>query len=528
MKKLWILGYLAIVIVALAVVAWKTVDVDPFFHYHAPNTDAYFYRLNNERSQNDGISRHFDYEGIITGTSMTQNFKTSEAGDLFDMKFVKVPFSGATFNEINLNLSVAARNNPDLKVIVRGLDMVKFFDEKDSLRGDLGTRPTYLYDDNLFNDVEYVFNRDVVFSRVYPMTKENDKEGFKGGITSFDQYSNWMKGKKFGQKILYPDGWKDEKQASPKALKETEIETIRGNIRQNVAALAKEYPQITFYYFFTPYSAGWWHTKLVRGELDKQIEAERIVIEEMLQCDNIQLYSFNCLFDITTDLNNYKDTTHYGEWINSLMLRYMHDGKCRLTWDNYLDYLEQEREFYSEFDYKQLTQQEDYEEDTYAAALVNQEITGTEPYQVFENMDLMELSGAEMEEDQYNGQKGLVCTGTLARPSGSDITVSDYLRDTGFVGAKIQLPDLTAYKYLVFRGKKIKDRGQLTVRLYDENGKELAALDKEYGKLDNKWHQYIINTSKIKCPCTLILNGGYIDSTGSEASKYAFSDMTLY
>ena len=35
--------------------------IDPYFHYHRPHK-AFFYLLNNERSQNDGIFRNFEYD----------------------------------------------------------------------------------------------------------------------------------------------------------------------------------------------------------------------------------------------------------------------------------------------------------------------------------------------------------------------------------------------------------------------------------------------------------------------------------
>ena len=50
-----------------------------------------------------------------------------------------------------------------------------------------------------------------------------------------------------------------------------------------------------FYYFFTPYSAAWWQSLLDAGILKKQIQAEKIVIEEILKYNNIKLYSFNCV-----------------------------------------------------------------------------------------------------------------------------------------------------------------------------------------------------------------------------------------
>lgn len=58
------------------------------FHYHAP-LKFLSYPLVNERYQNNGIVRHFDYDSVITGTSMTENFKTSEAQKLFGSDFIK-------------------------------------------------------------------------------------------------------------------------------------------------------------------------------------------------------------------------------------------------------------------------------------------------------------------------------------------------------------------------------------------------------------------------------------------------------
>ena len=96
---LWVLGFSALVIAALVFTACRTVYVDPFFHYHEPRTDEYFYTLDNQRSQNDGIVKHFSCQGMITGTSMTENFHTSDFGRYWDYSFIKIPLEGATFRE---------------------------------------------------------------------------------------------------------------------------------------------------------------------------------------------------------------------------------------------------------------------------------------------------------------------------------------------------------------------------------------------------------------------------------------------
>ncbi len=400
-SKIYMIEFVTLVLCALVAMGFCVVRVDPFFHYHRPFTDTYFYELHNQRSQNDGITKRFTYNALITGTSMTQNFKTSEFDRMFGVNAVKVPYSGGTYKEINDNLIRAFEWNPEVKTIVRGLDMDYFLSDKDAMYYDLETYPTYLYDKNCLNDVNYIFNGDVIFGWVAPMVADHLQKSVEPGITSFDEYLNWMSGHDFGYNSIveasdegYPFAFQG--QGNPRHLTEEEKTTVLGNASQNITALAKEHPDATFYYFITPYSILWWKDRVEEGSIYQRIEAEQIIIEEILQCPNIRLYSFNNRTDLITDLNNYKDSAHYGEWINSLMLKWMHDGKYLLTKDNYKEYLSQELLLYTSYNYDSIPDQQDYENDYYAAALWNKEINNVEPFSFPDHMlEQSELKSAE-------------------------------------------------------------------------------------------------------------------------------------
>ncbi|MBS6920730.1 MAG: hypothetical protein KH143_02330 [Anaerococcus vaginalis] len=370
-SKNWIIGWGVIVSIFLSIIGILVIKIDPYFHYHKPDLNKYYYSLDNQRSQNNGVIKNFDYDALITGSSMTENFKTSEMDHIFSVKSIKVPFSGGTYKEINDNLVFALENNPKLKTIVRSLDYSKIFDDKDLMRTDLGQYPTYLYDSNPVNDVRYLFNKDVVFGRIYPMISNKSETNFKPGITSFDDYASWQKNYTFGKNSVIPNGIKSIEKSKPVHLTNEEKQTINENIAQNVTSLAAKYPDVNFYYFFPPYSAVFWNDLNNDGTIYKQIEAESYAIELILKYPNIHLYSFNMLTDITTDLNNYKDSTHYGQWINSLMLRYMKNNKRLLTKENYRSYLDEEFKFYTSFDYSSLNDQIDYEDDLYKADIVD-------------------------------------------------------------------------------------------------------------------------------------------------------------
>lgn len=349
----------------LIILALPIIIVDPYFHYHKP-LKSLFYSLHNQRSQNDGITKHFEYDAIITGSSMTDNFKTTMANKLFNAEFIKLPYAGGSFKEINDNLNIAFEHNKNLKIVIRSIDKYAIEENKNAMNTTFGKHPTYLYDKNLINDVFYIFNREILFYEVIPLLKRSLKEKQKG-VTDFDHYSYWMHDATFGKTVVLANRTEFKKPVRIYSLTEEQISTISENITQNITSLAKENPQCQFYYFSPPYSAAWWGKTYESGNLKRQIDIERLVIEQILQYENIKLYSFNNEYDITTNLNNYKDSNdrygcHYGEWINSLMLEYMTQDKCLLTKDNYLDYLEKEKEFYSTFDYNSLFDQIDEED----------------------------------------------------------------------------------------------------------------------------------------------------------------------
>ena len=360
--------FMAAVLIVLTVTASTVIYVDPFFHYHKPHTDKYYYVLDNQRSQNDGILKRFDYDSLITGSSMAANFKTSEAEELFGGKFIKVPYLGATNREIGENVDIALSEKPEIKTVIRAFEMSHFIEDKDAIRYDMGVYPVYLSDNNIFNDVEYVFNRDVIFKRTLPMIKDSNSEGFKSGIDSFDEYSRWVhEYNSFGNNEIVPDGPWEMTVGEPVHMTEEERDLLAGNVTQNVIVLAEEHPDVDFYLFFPPYSAYWWEYLVESGNIYRHLESEREVIKLLLPYENIKLFSFNNCTEITMDTNNYTEALHYGEWINTLMLKYMHDGKGRLTKDNYEDYLSEIEDLYLNFDYMTLFDQEDYEDDYLAS-----------------------------------------------------------------------------------------------------------------------------------------------------------------
>ena len=340
-------------LVGLIIIASSTIYIDPFFHYHKPKPEFY-YTLKSQRYQNDGILKHFDYDSIITGTSMTENFKTTEFDELFGANSIKVSYSGAKFKELNDAIKVAYSSGKNVKYVVRSLDLYNIAIDKDSARNDLGEYPIYLYNDNIFDDVKYILSKDAFFSHTLKIIKDRIK-GRKGGITSFDEYSNWNRNYKFGSEFVLKE-YKYLPNVNQKSFTSKDLEIATANVKENVVNLALEHPETTFYYFVPPYSMVWWGIQSSKGELVRILEAEKLMITMILECPNIKLFSFNLMTDITANFDNYKDTTHYGEWINSDILRYMKEGKGLLSKENYQEYFRREKDLYLKYPYDCITE----------------------------------------------------------------------------------------------------------------------------------------------------------------------------
>ena len=372
-SKKWLILYLVFLLLFIIGIIGIVAYIDPFMHYHMPLSSQFNYPLDNQRSQNDGIVKYFDYDAVVTGTSMTENFMKTEVDSLFQVNCVKVPFMGATYKEINDNLIVSLGTHPNVKMVIRGLDMNAFFDHEDDMYDSPRHYPTYLYNDNPFDDVNYLLNRDVLYVRIWNILS-NRLKGATPGVTSFDRYSYWSSEYTYGRDTVFLNETEKRNQfenpVQTMVLSEEEKEIISCNIEKNVTSLADAYPEVEFYYFITPYCAVWWGEKYEDGMLEKQIAAEKMIIEQILPHSNIRLFSWNDIFELTTDLNHYKDPIHYGDWVNSWMLGQMKSDIGRLTSENYLEYLDREYRFYHTFDYNSLFGQEDYEDDSIAAELL--------------------------------------------------------------------------------------------------------------------------------------------------------------
>lgn len=346
-SKKWLGKCIGLLVGAVVLMFALCFVFDPYFHFHKPFSFVR-YRLYDERYTNDGISRHFDYDAIVTGTSMAQNFKPSEMDQLFGTHAVKETFSGAGYQELSQNLERALKRNQNLKTVIWTIDYNGLIREKDWTQYE--GYPTYLYDDDPWNDTQYVFNKSIF----YHGTLTNiAKTILRKPSTSMDEYSSWNKPTGLQYILQSYDRW-EERAPMQSGLLPEEREMVIANIQENIINLVNQYPNTTFYLFYTPYSICFWDFQNQEGLMMRQFEAEQIATELLLQCSNVKLYNFYDKYDIICNLDNYRDKEHYSAEINSKILQWIAAEGSKITLDNYKDRLEAEKDFYLHYDYDKI------------------------------------------------------------------------------------------------------------------------------------------------------------------------------
>lgn len=333
----------------LALVAAATALIDPFLHYHAPLGELQ-YPLKDERYQNDGIMRNFSYDAVITGTSMCQNFRVSEFDELWGTTAIKVCYSGGSYKEIDESVRRALEYQKDVKYVLRSLDSSRLNYPAD--QNEYEGYPTYLYDRKPFNDVNYLLNKEVIPKTIAVInyTRSGQK------TPDWDEYGSWSRYRTFGREEVFRTWQMFEEREETYSLQEEDYSRIRENLRRNILQTARENEDITFYLFFPPYSICYWNTLVRTKQLDAQLDAEKYAVELLLEAENIHVFSFADQIDIISDLDNYTDALHYGEWVNSDILKWIREGRGELTEENYSEWFQRIKEFYRTYDFAELAQ----------------------------------------------------------------------------------------------------------------------------------------------------------------------------
>lgn len=281
--------------------------IDPFQAYHLAKNYLPPIDKTSQVYSNPGIARNYAYDSAIVGTSVTENFCPSYMNSRLGGQFIKLCTSAGTVHNHAVLLDIAFRTHM-LKRIVYGLDAYSLVGKSDETAYAL---PDYLYTDTFLDDAPYWFNKSVwgtFIPRCLRTWGQIQDDSFRDRMYSWsgqDEYSV--------RAIEYNSVFE-----SPNQVYQADafLEKARENIEANLLPFIKAHPETHFDIFFPPYSAAEWSNMESKGTLDALLSLRPLCFELLSAYENVTLYDFSTRQSWVLHGSNYKDTTHYGEWIN--------------------------------------------------------------------------------------------------------------------------------------------------------------------------------------------------------------------
>lgn len=338
-KKKWLKRLLIVLVAELVLVAGIVVVFDPFYQYHAPwfGLEAV---LNDRDNQMPGTIRNFEYDSVLVGSSVSENFDSTYLDQVYGIETLKIIRASGSTADLLYYLE-QAHEYQELKKVFWCLDLFALAaDTEVTLTED--SIPGYLHTKTVIDDVPYLFNKEILFEKI-PYMLACSVQGINTGGKAYD----WSRGKNFSiegsmraysRPAVAPDAVVPQKDISDFE------ECVSANIHM-ILEEVKANPQIDYYFIFPPYSLMWWDCAYVNGELEMRLYTLEKVLPALLELDNAQVYFFQAEEAIVCDLNNYMDMIHYSPDINQYMLEHMVAGENRLTVENLQAELENMRSF---------------------------------------------------------------------------------------------------------------------------------------------------------------------------------------
>lgn len=293
---------------------------DPFFHYHKPIRPLKAV-LNQAEYQVIGTLRTFDYDSLIAGSSMAENYNNRWFDENFNCKTVKAVKPGANTSDLKYLID-AAYEEREIKNIFYTLDISALTTEIQTHYVNEGM-PLYLYNKNPFDDVQYLFNKHIIFKDIPYMIATSFLEDYDEG----DSF-NWAKYKEFSGLYYIP---------TEKKQPEKTIEEYGKYVDYNVSLLeeiVENHPETNFVFLVPPYSSIWWYEADMCGDMEINFYALSSAFEKLLSYENVEIHYFQDMEEIISNLDYYMDLIHYNSDINKKLVDLLKTDTYKVTFDN--------------------------------------------------------------------------------------------------------------------------------------------------------------------------------------------------
>lgn len=289
--------------------------MDPLGYYHLKKESHYY--STNGRYQLPAFIKNLDYDTIIIGPSMSQNFKEQLLDEELNVKSFNAALSAASAKEQNYIYNLAAKTNKNLKNIYWEINFDSLYGASDRVNEDSGKFPAYLYNTLPFDDIKYLFS--YYAGEMYLEAQKAEKNDAPLR-TPYDIY-------KFGEGIppVNADQFIDSKAVKNKnpIPDGVSFQDMKENFDKNILPVLKEHPEQSFKLYYTPYPITYHIFNYNRSQqafIDR-LKMKKYIFNQVKNLDHVEVFDFQTESDVTFTISNYLDGSHYFSTINDWMIK---------------------------------------------------------------------------------------------------------------------------------------------------------------------------------------------------------------
>ena len=345
MSKKWTLLLLPAVICSLMVFGSIMFVLDPVLNYGTERQITPYYEYSTLYT-NPGIAKHYTYDTVMVGTSMIQNTSVDLCEELLECSMVRLPYSGGTSYDMKTILDICFGSENHIKTVYWELDQFQLFSHAAEHRYPV---PEYLYNYSVKDDLSYLLNLDIMYhygmNNVLGSLQGKSSPAERRGITWKGNFS------KEGMMEAYtrPEISQDIRVFEGSEL-QGEVDANLGNM----TALIEAHPDTEFVFFVPPFSILYWDGEVRAGSFESVMDGTQYAIDHLLSYENVRLYYYQSEESIIANLDNYKDHSHYGNWINDTVTRFIAEDHGRVYPDTIHGTISRMKELVYHYDFESL------------------------------------------------------------------------------------------------------------------------------------------------------------------------------
>lgn len=295
-------------------------SIDPLQHYRK----ASFYNplYINSNYLIPGLLKNHEWNSILLGSSMTKNFFLSDMQTLNGFENpIKLSLSGAMSKNIKI-IADTAFQEKSIDSVLFGLDIFSLAEEVSQVENEQNSIPLYLYDNNVFNDFKYIYNIDTLFESIRPFiyryTIGEDAKVFNKNIMFYSNVSTSI----YNESIPISNyfSYKD-KLLKNKNIDKYAYSNLTTSFDNNVLPIVQDNPNTKFIFFYPPYSILAYKLIDDTGWLENYLKVKIYIYEKLAKHSNVVIYDFQTEKEVTHNLSNYRDYSHYSYKINKWIIQ---------------------------------------------------------------------------------------------------------------------------------------------------------------------------------------------------------------